>query len=136
MGAEKQRETKVPVPVGLAGRKDMSAGIVFAASIVVFSLGGYFLDAMLETRPLCMLLGLALGGIGGFIHLVETVSPGTLFSSRRSDSTKSDSTKSDSTKSDVAKVGEQADDSRPENNSGPENNAQRVEDQSSDEQEQ
>ena len=126
MGAEKQRETKVPVPVGLAGRKDMSAGIVFAASIVVFSLGGYFLDAMLETRPLCMLLGLALGGIGGFIHLVETVSPGTLFSSRRSDSTKSD----------VAKVGEQADDSRPENNSGPENNAQRVEDQSSDEQEQ
>ena len=109
----------------------MSAGIVFAASIVVFSLGGYFLDAMLETRPLCMLLGLALGGIGGFIHLVETVSPGTLFSSRRSDSTKSDSTKSD-----VAKVGEQADDSRPENNSGPENNAQRVEDQSSDEQEQ
>ena len=126
MGAEKQRETKVPGPVGLAGRKDMSAGIVFAASIVVFSLGGYFLDAMLETRPLCMLLGLALGGIGGFIHLVETVSPGTLFSSPRSGSTKSD----------VAKVGEQADDSRPENNSGPENNAQRVEDQSSDEQEQ
>lgn len=59
------------------------AGITFGVSVVGFTLAGYFLDGWLGTLPLFLLVGLAIGGVGGFIHLVESVSPGTLFKSRK-----------------------------------------------------
>ncbi|MFQ5505165.1 MAG: AtpZ/AtpI family protein [Planctomycetota bacterium] len=65
------------------GRKDVGAGLTFAASLVLFSLAGVWLDGHAGTSPLFLLIGLAMGAVGGFVHLVETVSPGTLFPSRR-----------------------------------------------------
>ena len=70
-------------PLGKAltvlGRQDVSAGITFGLVIVLFTLGGWWLDTRLETLPTFLLVGFGLGAVGGFIHLVETVSPGTLF---------------------------------------------------------
>ncbi len=60
-----------------------AAGVTFGASVVLFTLLGYALDKYLGSLPLFLLIGLAIGTVGGFIHLVETVSPGTLFKSRR-----------------------------------------------------
>jgi F0F1-type ATP synthase assembly protein I len=60
-----------------------AAGVTFGVSVVVFTLGGYALDRWLDTLPLFLLIGLAIGAIGGFIHLVEKVSPGTLFPKRK-----------------------------------------------------
>ena len=60
------------------------AGITFALILVLFTLGGWWLDGKLGTSPLWVLLGFACGSVGGFIHLVEKVSPGTLFGSRAS----------------------------------------------------
>jgi len=57
--------------------------MTFGVTLVVFALGGHGLDTWLDTSPLFLLLGAALGGIAGFIYLVEAVSPGTLFPSRR-----------------------------------------------------
>ncbi len=65
------------------GRKDASAGLTFGVTMVLFTLGGHWLDGYLETSPLFLILGAALGGVSGFIYLVETVSPGTLFSARK-----------------------------------------------------
>ncbi len=57
----------------------MSFGVV----ILVFSLAGYWLDGRFGTAPLLLLVGAGVGGVGGFISLVETVSPGTLFKGRK-----------------------------------------------------
>ncbi len=65
--------------------KPAGAGMTFGVAIIVFTLLGVWADSALETRPLFLLVGLAVGGVGGFVHLVETVSPGTLFRSRRGD---------------------------------------------------
>jgi len=69
--------------VDLFAKNPTGVGITFGVSIVAFTLAGYFLDGWLGTLPLFLLVGLAIGGIGGFIHLVESVSPGTLFKSRK-----------------------------------------------------
>ncbi|MEZ5987882.1 MAG: AtpZ/AtpI family protein [Planctomycetota bacterium] len=75
-------------PLGLdemdeLGQSKSMAGIVFGVTVVLFSLGGFALDRWLGTLPLFLLIGLAVGSVGGFIYLVETVSPGTLFPKRR-----------------------------------------------------
>ena len=76
-------------PGGLArrlrvfGRRDAGAGITFGVVIVVFALGGHWLDGRLGSSPAFLLIGLAVGAVGGFIHLVEVVSPGTLFRKRK-----------------------------------------------------
>jgi len=70
------------------GGNSVGAGLTFGVTLVVFTLVGVWLDSLFGTRPLFLLLGLGVGGVGGFVHLVETVSPGTLFPSRRADSLK------------------------------------------------
>ena len=67
---------------GLGGKRS-TAGLTFGAAIVVFVLVGWWLDDHFGTSPTLLLIGFGLGAVGGFIHLVETVSPGTLFKARK-----------------------------------------------------
>lgn len=39
------------------------------------ALGGDWLDGQTGTGPLFLLIGFAIGGVGGFIHLVATIDP-------------------------------------------------------------
>lgn len=46
-----------------------------AVTVGLFSYGGYLLDQKLSTSPVFLLIGLALGASGGFLHLVNVVAP-------------------------------------------------------------
>ena len=50
-------------------------GITFAFTILVFTLGGWWLDARLGSSPWLLLLGVLLGFTGGLISLVRRVPP-------------------------------------------------------------
>ena len=81
--APPERRGKKTPAMALLGRKELGAGLTFAASTALFTLGGYWLDNRLSTTPLFLIVGLVVGAVGGFIHLVESVAPGTLFRRRR-----------------------------------------------------
>ena len=49
--------------------------MTMAAVVGLFSYGGHLLDQKTGLSPLFLLLGLFLGGAGGFIHLVSVISP-------------------------------------------------------------
>jgi F0F1-type ATP synthase assembly protein I len=51
----------------------MTQGFAFAAVLLVFTGAGYWLDGRLHTLPLFTLVGAAVGGVGGFLHLYRTV---------------------------------------------------------------
>lgn len=69
--------------LAVLGRKEAGAGITFGVAVALFTIGGWWLDSKLGSRPAFLLVGLFLGATGGFIHLVETISPGTLFKKNR-----------------------------------------------------
>lgn len=56
----------------------LGAGLTFAASVALFTVGGRWLDGQLGTEPLCILVGVMLGLVGGTIHLLHSLAPGTL----------------------------------------------------------
>jgi F0F1-type ATP synthase assembly protein I len=82
MAGAPERDKKPPSMAWL-GRRELGAGLTFAASVALFTLGGHWLDGRLSTTPLFLIVGLVIGAVGGFIHLVEAVAPGTLFRRRR-----------------------------------------------------
>ena len=51
------------------GYKYLATGLRFGVSIVLFVLGGLFLDNRLHTRPLFILIGTALGATLGFVSI-------------------------------------------------------------------
>lgn len=53
----------------------LGAGLTMIAAVALFALGGRWLDEKLGCSPLFLLIGFALGALGGFIHLVNAVSP-------------------------------------------------------------
>jgi F0F1-type ATP synthase assembly protein I len=60
-------------PVDSWGAKYMGAGLQFGAAIVLFTLAGVWLDGKLHTSPLFTILGVFLGGFGGFMSIYSRV---------------------------------------------------------------
>ncbi len=58
---------------GSSGNHLAGAGIQFAAGIIVFVLIGAWLDRKMGTTPIFVLLGVALGGGGGFFLLYRSM---------------------------------------------------------------
>ncbi|MBK9383824.1 MAG: AtpZ/AtpI family protein [Planctomycetes bacterium] len=54
-----------------------TAGFTFAGTMLVLGGAGYFVDRAAGTQPWLLLLGLVVGAVGGFIHLVLQFSPRT-----------------------------------------------------------
>ena len=53
--------------------KYAGAGIQFGAAIALFALAGVWLDGKLHTSPLFTIIGVFVGGVGGFISLYTRV---------------------------------------------------------------
>jgi hypothetical protein len=51
----------------------LTQGFQFAVVLLVFTVGGYWLDNRLHTLPLLTLVGAAIGGVGGFMHLYRSL---------------------------------------------------------------
>ena len=49
------------------------AGLQFGGVLLAFTMLGYWLDTRLHTLPLLTLLGAAVGGVGGFLHLYRSL---------------------------------------------------------------
>ena len=51
----------------------LTQGFQFAAALLVFTGVGYWLDGRLHTLPLLTIVGAAIGGVGGFLHLYRSL---------------------------------------------------------------
>ena len=60
-------------PAGKALGTPAVAGFQFGAVLLVFTGLGYWLDGLLGTLPLLTLVGAAVGGVGGFLHLYRSL---------------------------------------------------------------
>lgn len=58
----------------LSGNDFAGAGIQFAAALIIFVFLGSWADRRLGTSPLFILLGVAIGGGGGFYSLYRKIS--------------------------------------------------------------
>ena len=67
----------------------LTLGLQLAITVVVFFLLGRWLDGKLGTSPWCMLVGLAIGIVGGFIRFFKTA----IEIGNRSDTEKKNETK-------------------------------------------
>jgi len=75
----------MPLPAQDRGSRALSASLTWAACLGLFAWGGFWLDGKVGTKPLFMLVGCALGGIGGFIHFLATLAPEVLPWKKRQD---------------------------------------------------
>ena len=48
-------------------------GLTYGAAVVLYGLGGWWLDGKLGTSPLFLLIGVGLGAVGGFIWVYREV---------------------------------------------------------------
>ncbi len=75
-------------PEGLRGRDLLGLGGLLAGSVIVFTAIGYLLDQALDSTPVCTLVGIALGMVGGgvgfWVRVRAALDPG------RGDSTSRD----------------------------------------------
>ncbi len=51
----------------------MDLGLRFAASALLFGFLGHWLDGKLHTTPIGLIVGVMLGGVGGFVYIYRTV---------------------------------------------------------------
>ena len=51
----------------------LTQGFQFGAVLLVFTGVGYWLDGRLHTLPLLTIVGAAIGGVGGFLHLYRSL---------------------------------------------------------------
>jgi F0F1-type ATP synthase assembly protein I len=72
MGKKDSKSPKVLSSYAQAGQY-IALGMQFAASILVFMLGGWWLDGKLDTLPLFLLLGTFLGAGAGFYRMYRTL---------------------------------------------------------------
>ncbi|MCA8971428.1 MAG: AtpZ/AtpI family protein [Planctomycetes bacterium] len=66
-----------------AAHPGIGAGMTFAVVALLGAGAGYWLDGRFGTTPWLVIAGTLFGAVFGFIHLVETIAPGTLFKARR-----------------------------------------------------
>ncbi len=52
--------------------------MTFVASAVAFGGAGHFLDLQLDSTPAFLLVGLLIGFVGGFVHLLSRIAPDLL----------------------------------------------------------
>ena len=60
------------------GSEAIGAALAFAAAVALFAWGGHWLDGRFDTSPLFLILGAALGVLGGFLHLIRKLAPDLL----------------------------------------------------------
>ena len=53
----------------------LSAGMTLAVSVGLFAYGGLWLDERFGTKPLCVLVFVCLGFVGGTLHLIRVLAP-------------------------------------------------------------
>lgn len=71
--SEAASETDDESPVGDSGGSALGLSFQFAGSLLLFTLGGHFLDGRLDSSPLFLLLGVAAGLVGGFVSMLYHV---------------------------------------------------------------
>ena len=57
------------------GSRAFSAALTLTVAVGLFAYGGYWLDGVAGTTPLFLVVGVALGAAGGFIHLLNALAP-------------------------------------------------------------
>ena len=55
--------------------RHMGAGLTMAVVVGLFAYLGHLLDGVTDLEPLFLLLGLLLGAVGGFLHVVAVAAP-------------------------------------------------------------
>ncbi len=60
------------------GTQAIAAALTFAVAVALFGYGGYWLDGRWGTSPWFLLLGVTLGTVGGFLHVVLKLAPDML----------------------------------------------------------
>jgi F0F1-type ATP synthase assembly protein I len=55
--------------------RHMGAGLTMAVVVGLFAYLGHLLDGVTDLEPLFLLLGLLLGSVGGFLHVVAVAAP-------------------------------------------------------------
>jgi F0F1-type ATP synthase assembly protein I len=53
----------------------LSAGLTLALTVGLFAYGGLWLDERFGTKPLCVLVFVCLGIVGGMLHLIRVLAP-------------------------------------------------------------
>lgn len=66
-----------------AAHPGIGAGMTFAIVALLGAGAGYWLDGRFGSSPWLVIAGTIFGAVFGFIHLVETIAPGTLFQARK-----------------------------------------------------
>ena len=68
-------------PIGAAvdrGTQAISVALTFAVAVALFGYGGYWLDDHWGSSPWLLLLGVTVGMVGGFLHVVLKLAPDML----------------------------------------------------------
>jgi hypothetical protein len=60
------------------GSTALGGALTFAVAVAAFAWGGHRADLALGTRPLFLVIGAALGALGGFLHVVLKLAPDAL----------------------------------------------------------
>ena len=68
----------MPTPTWTRGSDAFGAALTLAVAVAAFAFGGYYLNRSLSTSPLFLLVGLALGALGGFLHVLRVLAPDLL----------------------------------------------------------
>ncbi len=55
--------------------RHMGAGLTMAVVVGLFAYLGHLLDGVTGLEPLFLILGLLLGAVGGFLHVVSVAAP-------------------------------------------------------------
>ena len=64
-----------PKPATSVSTRALGAGMTLAVTVGLFAYGGLWLDDRIGTRPLMLILGVALGITGGMLHLIRVLAP-------------------------------------------------------------